>query len=184
MSHPGITLEFMRTVVLGPPPPELAALIARRHELGLDRYDEVWDGEYHMAPMAHSSHGWLDDQVAVLLHPLIVAAGLFATGAFNLGSPDDFRVPDRGVHRARPHAVWVPTAAIVVEIESPDDETWEKLPFYASRGVDELVIVSAADRSVTWLQLEAAGYVSTDASRLLGPDSASLSDRIDWPGEG
>ena len=171
----------MRTVVLGPPPPELAALIARRHVLGLDRYDEVWDGEYHMAPMAHSSHGWLDDQVAVLLHPLIVAAGLFGTSAFNLGSPDDFRVPDRGIHRTRPHAVCLSTAAIVVEIESPDDETWEKLPFYAGRGVDEVVIVSAVRRSVTWLQFEDGSYVGPDSSALLGAGAASLADRIDWP---
>ncbi len=43
----------MRTVVLGPPPAELEALIARRHSLGLDGSDEVWKGEYHMAPVAH-----------------------------------------------------------------------------------------------------------------------------------
>jgi hypothetical protein len=171
----------VRTVVLGPPPPELAALIARRQQLGLDRYDEVWDGEYHMAPMAHSSHGWLDDQVAVILHPWTLASGLYGTGAFNLGTPDDFRVPDRGIHRARPHAVSVPTAAIVVEIESPDGETWEKLTFYAARSVDEVVIVSADTRSVTWLRLEDGSYVRADSSRLLGPDSATLADRIDWP---
>jgi hypothetical protein len=45
----------VRTIVLGPPPPELNALIARRQSLGLDTHDEVWKGEYHMAPAAHSS---------------------------------------------------------------------------------------------------------------------------------
>jgi hypothetical protein len=48
----------------------LDALIARRRALGLDTHDEVWNGEYHMAPAAHSSHGWLDDQLAVPLYPL------------------------------------------------------------------------------------------------------------------
>ena len=84
----------MRTVVLGPRPPELDALIARRRSLGLDTHDEVWKGEYHMAPSAHSSHGWLDQQLAELLGPLARAAGLGGTGPFNLGEPDDFRVPD------------------------------------------------------------------------------------------
>jgi Putative restriction endonuclease len=171
----------MRTVVLGPRPPELDALIARRRALGLDTHDEVWKGEYHMAPTAHSSHGWLDDQLAVLLHPLAQAAGLGGTGPFNLGEPDDFRVPDRGLHRTRPNAVWIPTAAVVVEIESPDDETWDKLDFYAGHGVDELLIVSAKTRSVTCLVLEDGRYERVGESRLLGPDSATLAERIEWP---
>ncbi len=173
----------MRTVVLGPWPPELDALIARRRSLGLDTHDEVWKGEYHMAPSAHSSHGWLDDQLAVLLHPLAQAAGLGGTGPFNLGEPDDFRVPDRGLHRSRPHAVWIPTAAIVVEIESPDDETWDKIDFYASHRVDELLIVSAETRSVTWLALEEGQYEEVQESRLLGPESRTLADRIEWPAD-
>jgi hypothetical protein len=171
----------MRTVVLGPRPPELDALIARRRSLGLDTHDEVWKGEYHMAPSAHSSHGWLDDQLAVLLHPLAQAAGLGGTGPFNLGEPDDFRVPDRGLHRSRPHAVWIPTAAVVIEIESPDDETWDKLDFYAEHGVDELLIVSAETRSITWLVLHEGQYQQVEESRLLGPESRTLRDRIDWP---
>jgi Putative restriction endonuclease len=173
----------VRTVVLGPRPPELDALIARRRSLGLDTHDEVWKGEYHVAPTAHSSHGWLDQQLAELLGPLARAAGLGGTGPFNLGEPDDFRVPDRGLHRSRPHAVWIPTAAVVVEIESPDDETWEKLDFFASHGVDELLIVSGATRSVTWLVLKEGQYEQVEESRLLGPESRVLAERIDWPAD-
>jgi Uma2 family endonuclease len=171
----------VRTVVLGPPPAELEALIARRRSLGLDRFDEVWDGEYHMAPMAHSSHGWLDHQVAVLLEPLARHAGLTGIGGFNLGEPTNFRVPDRALHRAQPDAVWVPTAAIVVEIESPDDETWDKLGFYAAHGVDEILVVSGDRRSVTWLIREGVGYEPAEHSRLLGPRSAALAASIEWP---
>lgn len=167
--------------MLGPPPPELAALIARRKELGLDGYDEVWDGEYHMAPMAHSSHGKLQVQLTVHLQPLATSAGLVLIGPFNLGEPDNFRVPDLGLHREDPNRTWVPTAAIVVEIESPDDETWEKLPFYASRGVEEVLVVAPAGRSLNWFMLADGGYVPTRASRLLGPDSARLGELIDWP---
>lgn len=42
-----------KTVVLGPRPQELVALIERRQALGLDTYDEVWEGTYHVAPAAH-----------------------------------------------------------------------------------------------------------------------------------
>ncbi len=76
-------------MVLGPPPPELAALIERRRQLGLDQYDEVWGGEYHMAPMAHSSHGEIQAQLIALLHPRATEAGLLVTGPFNLGGPED-----------------------------------------------------------------------------------------------
>ena len=79
--------ETVRTVVFGPPPAEISALIARRRALGLDTHDEVWEGEYHMAPAADVAHGWVDQQLAQLLAPLAAAAGLVATGPFNLGSP-------------------------------------------------------------------------------------------------
>jgi hypothetical protein len=84
----------MRTVVLGPRPPELDALIARRRSLGLDTHDEVWKGEHQ-----------------------------------------------------------------------------------------ELLIVSPESRSVTWLTLEKDQYEQVIESRLLGPESALLVDRIDWPAD-
>lgn len=171
----------MRTVVLGQPPPELQALIKKRQSLGLDRFDEIWEGEYHMAPAAHFWHGYVDDQVAVLLAPLAEQAGLVRTGEFNLGEPDNFRVPDRGLHRSVISAVFVPTAALVVEILSPDDETWQKLDFYAAHAVEELLIVDPRDRSVTWLKLSDDRYVPTDRSDLLGIGPEELAAQIDWP---
>src|SRR5712692_10522064 len=62
-------------------------------------FDEVWEGAYHLAPMAHAWHGYLDNVLAELLGPYARRAGLIGTGPFNLGEPDDFRVPDRGYHR-------------------------------------------------------------------------------------
>ena len=38
---------------------------------------------------------------------------------------------------------WVAGAhALVIEIVSPYDDTWKKVPFYAKHGVDELLIVA------------------------------------------
>jgi Uma2 family endonuclease len=57
-----------------------------------------------------------------------------------------------------------PTAALVVEIVSPGDETWEKLPFYAAHHVDEVLIVDPQERSVSWLALERGKYRPIDRS--------------------
>ncbi len=171
----------MRTVVLDPAPIELEELIDRRRRLGLDLYDEVWEGEYHMVPGPGGPHGDVDQQLAELLGPLARKAGLVVSGPFNLGSEDDFRVPDRGVLRARPTGVWVPTAAIVVEIVSAGDETWDKLDFYARCEVDEFLVIEPVKRSINWLGLAAGEYRELDRSALLGLTVAELAGAMDWP---
>ena len=171
----------MRTIVLGQPPPELEQIIARRRALGLDTFDEVWEGDYHMAPMANGCHGWVDQQIAEYLGPLLRNAGLYGTGAVNIGRPDNFRVPDRAVHRSHPTETWFPTAALVIEIESPDDETWQKLDFYAGHGVDEVVVVNPETRVVTWLALVGGDYTQVARSGVLATSPAELAATIEWP---
>lgn len=172
----------MKTVVLGPRPAELEALIERRHELGLDLYDEVWEGSYHVVPAPHPAHGFVERRLAVLIDPAAVSRGLVGTGPFNLGEPDDYRVPDGGYHRGLPDTAFVPTAAIVVEVVSPDDETFAKFDFFAARGVDELVIADPATRTVRLFSLGQDGrYVEVDGSGLLGVRASELTSAIDWP---
>ena len=43
----------MTTIVRGPRPPELEQLLERRRLSGADRYDEVWEGRYVVAPDPH-----------------------------------------------------------------------------------------------------------------------------------
>jgi Uma2 family endonuclease len=171
----------VRTVVLGPRPPELEAVLERRRALGQDLYDEVWEGEYHMSPAPSAAHALLDHLLAVLLEPLARRAGLVGSGAFNLGRPEDYRVPDRGLHRVRPTGVWVPTAAVVVEILSPDDETFEKFGFYARHRVDEVLVVDPVSRAVRCWRLAGESYVETETSELLGGTVADLARDVDWP---
>lgn len=76
---------------------------------------------------------------------------------------------------------FVPTAAIVIEIVSPDDETWNKLEFYAAHEVDELLIVNPRERSVVWLALRDGVYAQVESSGLLGISSETLRHQIDWP---
>ena len=171
----------MRTIVLEPKSAEFEALLKRRHALGQDLYDEVWQGEYHMAPMARPSHGYVSRQLAVLLDPLVGQAGLVATDPFNLGSANDYRVSDGGVHRELPTMTFVATAALVVEVVSPGDETWQKLDFYAAHSVDELLIADPVKRSVTWLVLHGGRYVEAEYSPLLRVSVAKLTEQIKWP---
>ncbi|MGH9116146.1 MAG: Uma2 family endonuclease [Acidimicrobiales bacterium] len=102
-------------------------------------------------------------------------------GPFNLGSPDNFQVPDCALLRGSPGATWFATAAMVVEVESPDDETWDKLGFYAAHGVDEVLVASPAKRFLVWLARQSEGYVGAEHSVLLGCESAGLTARIEWP---
>jgi Uma2 family endonuclease len=171
----------VRTIVLGKPPAELQVLIEQRRTTGADRYDEIWEGEYHMAPAPHGAHGRVDREIAVLLRPLAQRARLYDSGPFNLGQPNDYRVPDAGLHRTAATATWNATAALVVEIVSPDDETWEKLPFYAAHGVDEVLVVDPIQRAVTWLARAGDRYMQTEHSDLLDIDVDDLAGRIEWP---
>ncbi|MGH9073268.1 MAG: Uma2 family endonuclease, partial [Acidimicrobiales bacterium] len=169
------------TVVLGPPPAALAELIERRRATGADRFDEVWEGVHHMAPAPRSRHAYLVGVVAVALHPYAEAAGLVGSGPFNLGEPDDYRIPDWGFHRDALDAVFLPTAAGVVEILSPDDETYDKLPFYAAHGVDEVMVVDPAERRIRLLVLAGDSYRDAEASALLGVPASDLEAAVRWP---
>jgi len=170
-------------LVLEPLPDELQALLERRRRTGVDRRDEVWEGVYHMVPSPGAAHSLLVAQLAVLLAAYTRNSGLHTSVEFNLGVKDDFRIPDLGVHRERPHGTWIATAAIAVEILSPEDQTWDKLPFYARHDVEELLIVDPAHRSVHWLALCGGEYQQTGSSEILGLGAAQLAERIDWPRE-
>jgi Uma2 family endonuclease len=173
----------MRTLVLDPPTAGLDPLLQRRRRSGLDRLDEVWEGVLHMVPAPSGQHAYLAQQLAELLGPSARAAGLIAAiGEFNLGENEhDFRVPDGGLHRAIPHSTWYPTVPLVVEIVSPGDESWEKLPFYAAHEVDEVLIVDPGERSVSWLGLASGEYRPIERSGLIDLGAQELDERLDWP---
>jgi len=173
----------MRTVILDPPSAGLEALMERRRQSGLDRLDEVWEGVYHMVPAPSDAHADIGQQLAELLGPLARAARLYPTvQEFNLGvSEHDFRVPDGGLHRSRRWGTWEPTVPLVVEIVSPNDETWDKLPFYAARGVDEVLIVDPQKRSIDWLALTDGEYRNVERSAVIELGTAELQAQLDWP---
>lgn len=163
------------------PPPAFQALIEQRRALGQDHLDEVWEGVYHMAPAPSKAHALLDDALAGVLRPYALAAGLFGSGQFNLGDGmDNYRVPDRGFHRSDSDEVWVATAAIVVEILSPGDESYAKFDFYAAHGVEEIIIADPAGRSIEIWVRDAGSFAKADASPLLRVSADSIVSSI-WP---
>lgn len=167
--------------MLGERPPEVEQLIAKRRALGQDLFDEVWEGDYHVAPAVHGRHAEVDDEVAAILHPRARRAGLRGRGPANVGTPDDYRVPDRSYYADRTTRTFHPTAAIVIEIVSLDDESRNKFDFYFRVGVKEVAIIDPNARTVEWYAREESGFRPADGSRLLDISAAELTKEIDWP---
>lgn len=171
----------MRTIVLGELPAPVAGWLEQRRVLGQDLFDEVWQGEYHVAPAPHRRHGDVDDQLAGLLRPIARDRGLWPSGPLNIGGPDDYRVPDRAYLAGRDVAAFEPTAAIVVEVVSPGDETYAKLEFYARRGVEEVLVVDPDTASAEWYARRGEVMERVGRSDLLGLTEADIASAIDWP---
>jgi Uma2 family endonuclease len=170
-------------LVLGTPPPELQALLERRHQAGVDRLDEVWQGVRHLVPGPSFEHAHVAQQLGELLGPLARPAGLVPTmHEFNLGeSGHDFRVPDGGLHRPGAAGLWHATAAVVVEVLSPGDESRQKPAFYAEHDVDEVLLVDPPTRTVTWLALRDREYQPVPTSSLIALGPHELAAQLDWP---
>ena len=177
-----VRLRAMPTLVLDPPPAAIERLLAQRSRLDLDRRDEVWEGVLHLIPPPSVQHELLATCLVRLLGPLADEAGLVLAGTIGIGvGREQYRVPDLALLRPGFAPQWNPTAALVVEIVSPGDESWAKLPFYAAHAVDELLIVDPATRTVDWLALVGDEYRAIDDRGLLELSADRVAQLIDWP---
>lgn len=135
-----------------------------------------------MNPSPTGGHADLLQQVADALTPPAQAAGLIRRfSGVNIGVSDNYRIPDGVLQREALPDLWQPTAALAIEIRSPHDETWEKLPHYAKHGVEELLVVDPHARTVTWLTLASGEYVPADRSTVIPLGPAELAAQLDWP---
>ena len=126
------------------------SLLDERRRLGLDVFDEVWEGVLHMVPPPSGDHQRLGTRLVAVVLAAAERRGLVAsheTGLF--AADDDYRVPD--IIASRPancsRRGVDDTAELVVELRSPGDESYEKLPWYAARGVTELLIIDPPTRT-------------------------------------
>lgn len=168
----------MRTLFVTDPPTEVEDWLARRRAQGQDLYDEVWEGEYHVAPAPGRGHARAQARLLRVLAPLAEDAGLEAVGPCNIGSPEDFRVPDIACFRAPQDLVWNPGAALVVEVVSPGDESRRKLDFYFRAGVEEVLIVEPEGGAIEWYARGDDGFRPAQASPLLGITAADLEAQL------
>ncbi len=170
----------MKTVVLGDMPDILSSLIAERQRFGLDTHDEIWEGSYHMAPAPTGKHAKSGATIVRLLSDAADLIGLYSTLEFNLGGPKNFRVPDLGFHRTDPVSAWHATAAIVVEVRSPDDESYEKFEFYFDHGVEEILIADIETEIVQWYRRATAAFEKTDRSDILAISATQVKTVLRW----
>ncbi|MHB0960290.1 MAG: Uma2 family endonuclease [Pirellulaceae bacterium] len=156
-------------------------LRAERAASGADRYDEVWENVYMMAPMPNHEHQVLVGRFTRVLDEIVtdaeagdVVPGVNVSDRVH-GWETNFRVPDVAVFLKTTSAVnhdqfWCGGPDFLVEIVSPHDQTRQKLGFYGAIRTRELLVV---DRD-PWrlelyrhdgdsLRLVATGLIGEDA---------------------
>ena len=127
-------------------------LRSERTATGADRYDEVWEGLYMMAPMPNNERQLLVGRFTRILDEIVTDGGLgqVLPGA-NVSDrlenwEQNYRVPDVAVFledssAANHGSFWLGGPDLAVEVTSQDDQTRDKLDFYAKIGTPELLIV-------------------------------------------
>ncbi|MHB8438369.1 MAG: Uma2 family endonuclease [Acidimicrobiales bacterium] len=125
--------------------------LAERAQLGLDVRDEMWEGVLHMVPSPLSRHQLLGTWLVVAMMPLVVERGWLLSYETEVGvAADDYRVPDLVVYppESRVRRGIAGPAALIIEIRSPGDETYEKLPWYLAGRAQAVLIVDCDSLAV------------------------------------
>ena len=146
--------------IYAPDAEAIEEVIAERKARGLDRYDEVWEGEYVIMNVPANRHQKLVTRLSSALLLLVdEEAGDFVLSGANVSDRMDwqtnYRVPDvlvyRGDSPAEDHGTfYLGGPDLAVEVVSPNDRTYEKLDFYAAVGTRELIVI---DKSYERLEL-------------------------------
>ena len=167
----------MKVVVLDMP----QGWLDERHRLDLDRHDEMWEGVLHGVPPASSEHNRLGARLMAFLLPVAAPLeGFSEPGVFDPAVEEmtSYRVADLGF--ARPEHVSARgiegRAALVVEILSPQDESYEELPFYRRVGVEELLYVDPETKAFDVRRPAGDGWIvaAADEGGWVGLDSLGV----------
>lgn len=164
--------------------------LERHRQLGLDKKDELWDGVWHLVDPPKLWHERLNTDMVLVLGPRARGLGLepYAGVGVVADVERSFRVPDQVYGRSdQVIEEGVTAAELVVEVRSPGDESYLKLPFYAERGVREVLIVHQ-DRRFELYRLAADGAyqpAEDGRSNVLGVTFSTVDGpklRIIWDG--
>jgi Uma2 family endonuclease len=145
--------------------------LAERQRLGHDRFDEMWEGVWHFVSPPNNFHQVLETWLVVHMWPLAQSRGLQSTvetGLFDPTQPTrNFRQPDVVVFgpEHRTHRGAEGGAELVVEIRSPNDETYLKFPFFARYAIPQVLVILPDTCGVELYELDGDGY------RVVTPDA-------------
>jgi Uma2 family endonuclease len=138
-----------------------------RRMSGADRRDEVWDGVLHVPPEPAMEHLLLKGRLVEVLGPLARRLGFECVPQGTVMDPHrgwkNYRTPDLAIF-AREHMTKRAIEGqpeVVVEILCPDDESRDKFPFYASRGVAEIWLIDPTTRLLELYVLRGNSYITT-----------------------
>ncbi len=145
-------------------------LLDQRRRTGADQGDEIWDGVLHMPPSTNRDHQDLEALLETWLRQHWARpGGNKVYHQINVapvdGWPDkNYRIPDLVLLTPDRFAIdrneyFEGAPTVVVEIHSPGDEAYEKLPFYASLGVPEVWIIDRDTRRPEVHVLHGGQYV-------------------------
>ncbi|HKB15341.1 MAG TPA: Uma2 family endonuclease, partial [Planctomycetota bacterium] len=133
--------------------------LRERRRTGAHARDEVWEGVLHVVPGPSVEHQRLQFELQSILRQAVRDPdGGVVCGELNTADPvrelGDFRIPDvvvllPGSIPLLKRGLFVAGGPdLVVEVRSPGDETFEKIPFYGRIGVRELLVVDAETKGV------------------------------------
>ncbi len=140
-------------------------LLAERAASGADRYDEVWDGIYMMAPMPNDEHQQIVSRLAAIFQEVIDWPGLgHVRPGVNVSDrkedwTNNYRVPDVAVFlesglAENCDAFWYGGPDFAVEVISTGDQTLKKIDFYSRVSVRELLLIDREPWELRLLRLE------------------------------
>jgi Uma2 family endonuclease len=163
--------------------------LARRRLTGIDRFDEMWEGVLHMAPAPTYEHQRIVGDLLIFLGPLCLkhARGVLThqLNVFNEASAEpDYRIPDLTFVAAGREHILAPDGTrgggpdAVIEVRSPYDETYEKLPFFARLGVREVIVIDRDTKQPEIYRLAGAHYVVVQPDAARWVNSAALKVRF------
>jgi Uma2 family endonuclease len=145
-----------------------ADLAEWRKRNGLDRWDEMWEGVLHVPPMPNRYHQDLEGALETWLRlhwvPLHDGKVYHQINLASIGGwPKDYRIPDLVLLRPERFAIdrneyFEGAPDVVVEIQSPGDETEEKMPFYFRLGVPEVWVIQRDSREPAIHVRQRRGY--------------------------
>ena len=156
---------------------EAAHVQEKRHALGQDQHDEVWDEEVIVMPLPNVEHQVLVQGLTFIIQSLYgwpcphhICPGVNVSDrAFNWKA--NFRCLDVAVYlQGNPgvcyDSFWHGGPDFLVEIVSEDDRSREKLPFYASINTREVLIIDREPWCLELYQLQNGQLVNVGVSSL------------------